>query len=114
MAITAEISAFEGFFALNLVDPPLPHADILDAPDDRHWPFDFSYDDEKFARGEREFLGIEVLDVSLITDYWLGELDKLDLPRVDVPEAGLFDVTIADVLRWARETYPSRYTSATA
>lgn len=87
----------------------------MSRPDNRDWPFDFSYDDAKFVLGEREFLGIEVLDVSFITDYWLAELDKVEgVPRVDVPEAGLFDVTISDVLRWARQTYPSRYSSATA
>lgn len=114
MAVTAEMYHYDGFVAINLLDPSLPHADVVSHPDDRDWPFDFSYDDEKFARGEREFLGIEVLDVSFITDYWLGELDKVDLPRVDVPEAGLVDVTISDVLRWARQTYSSRYSSVTA
>ena len=114
MAVTAELYYYDGFVAVNLLDPPLPHADVVSHPDGRDWPFDFSYDDEKFTLGEREFLGIEVLDVSFITDYWLAELDKVDLPRVDVPEAGLVDVTIADVLRWARQTYPSRYSSATA
>lgn len=114
MAIKTALSHFDGFFAVHLTEPPLPHADVLDYPDDRAWPFEFSYADAKFAAGEREFLGIEVLDTSNITDYWLAELDKLDLPRVDVPEAGLTDVSIADVLRWARETFPSRYSSATA
>lgn len=114
MAIKTTLSHFDGFFAVHLTDPPLPHADVLDFPDDREWPFDFSYDDTRFASGEREFLGIEVLEVSLITDYWLTELDKLDLPRVDVPEAGLTNASVADVLRWARETFPSRYSSATA
>lgn len=114
MAVSAEITHFDGFFAVHLLDPPLPHTDILDYPDERRWPFEFSYDDEKFAEGEREFLGMEILDVSRITDYWLAELDKINLPRVDVPEANLFDAKISDVLRWARETYPSRYSSVTA
>lgn len=114
MAAPAIVTQYEGFFAVHLADPALPHSDVMDRPDDRNWPFDFSYDDAKFARGKREFLGIEVLDVSLITDYWLAELEKLDLPRVDVPEAGLTNATIADVLRWAREKFPSRYTGVTA
>lgn len=114
MAIDTEIFHFDGFFAVHLTDPPLPHASVVSSPDDRDWPFDFNYDDEALARGELEFLGLEVLDVSRITDYWLTELDKVDLPRVNVPEANLYDVMISDVLRWARETYPSRYSGATA
>lgn len=114
MAVNVGIYYDDGLVAFDLY-PGTPKAAIVDYPDDRDWPFEFYYDDEKFALGEREFLGIEVLDVSFITDYWLGELDKVEcLPRVDVPEAGLVDVTIADVLRWARQTYPSRYSSATA
>lgn len=35
---------------------------------------------------------------------WLAEIDKLDLPRLDV--------TLGDVLRWARATFPSRRTRA--
>jgi hypothetical protein len=71
---------------------------VVNFPDAREWPFDFNHDDEKLARGEHEFLGLFVLDVSLITDKWLAELDKLALPRVDVPEAGLFDAIMSDVL----------------
>jgi hypothetical protein len=59
-------------------------------------------------------LSLEVLDVANVTDHWLDKVDTLDLPRVDVPEAGLTDASIADVLRWARDTFPSRYSSATA
>ncbi|MBA2454220.1 MAG: hypothetical protein H0V47_13705 [Chloroflexia bacterium] len=113
MAIVAGIYYDDGLVAVD-VYPGVPKAGVMSFPDERSWPFDFNYDDWKLADGEREFLGIVVLDVSLITDYWLAELDKVDLPRVNVPESGLFDVTIADVLRWARQTYPSRYSSATA
>jgi hypothetical protein len=113
MAVAAGITHYDGFVSVELF-PGVQKAGVVSMPDKRDWPFEFDYDDEKLAAGEREFLGIEVLDVSLITDYWLAELDKLDLPRVDVPEAGLTDASIADVLRWARETFPSRYTSATA
>lgn len=72
--------------------------------------FYFAWDADKLERDEYEFGGIEVPDIAHLTEDWLAELDKLDLPRVDVPEAGLRDVTISDVLRWARKTYASRYT----
>lgn len=83
-------------------------------PDGRVWPFDFYWDLEEFRRGVRELAGIEVSDVSLITDDWLIELDKLALPRVDVAEAGLYDATISDVLNWVRQTYSSRLATANA
>jgi hypothetical protein len=111
MALNAETTYYEGFFAVHILDRNYPSG-IGDYPDDRDWPFDFFYEDEKLAAGEYELVGIEVLDVSLITDEWLAELEKLDLPRIDVPEANLTDATFADVLRWARRTYPSRYRQA--
>lgn len=111
MALNAITSHYEGFFAVHVADRHYS-AGVGSYPDDRDWPFDFFYDDDKLAKGEYELVGIEVLDVSLITDEWLTELEKLDLPRIDVPEANLYDATFADVLRWARKTYPSRYEQA--
>jgi hypothetical protein len=60
------------------------------------------WDDEKLARGEREFLGIEVIDVTLLSEADFAALARLDMPRIDNAEHGLFDVTIADALRWAQ------------
>lgn len=113
MAITADLMYFDGLVFLDL-SPGSLNARVSSDPDDRNWPFYFYYDDEKLACNDRQFVGIEVLDVSNITDDWLTNLDVLNLPRVNVPEVGLFDVTISDVLRWARQTYPSRYSNATA
>lgn len=113
MAIEAGFYHDDGLVSVELY-PGVQKAGVVSMPDERDWPFYFDYDDEKLAAGEREFLGIEVLDVSFITDDWLAELEKLDLPRVDVAEAGLTDVSIADVLRWARDTFPSRYSGVTA
>jgi hypothetical protein len=113
MAVPAELKYFDGLIFLDLL-PGSRRARVSNDPDDRNWPFYFYYDDEKLACGERELVGLEVLDVSNITDYWLSELDKMEgLPRVDVPDLGLMDVTFADVLRWARQIYPSRYSKAT-
>jgi hypothetical protein len=112
MALKTRITSHDGFVAIRLVERNI-QSGVADFPDERTWPFDFFYDDEKLVRGVRELVGIEVLDVSLVTEDWLAELDELDLPRVDVPEADLFDSLISDVLRWARETYPSRNEQAT-
>lgn len=87
---------------------------VSDVPDERDWPFDFDWDAQKLERGEYALGGIRIGDVRLITDYWLDELDTLDLPRVDVPTADLFDVAISDVFRWARRTYPSKYATSAA
>lgn len=111
MALSAKTTSYEGFFAVRITDRNFGSG-VGDWPDDRRWPFDFFYDDDKLAEGEYELVGIEVLDVSLITDEWLTELEKLDLPRIDVPEANLYDATFAEVLRWARKTNSSRYEQA--
>ncbi len=60
------------------------------------------WDDEKLMHGEREFLGIEVIEITLLSEGDFAALDRLDLPTIDSAEYGLFDVTIADALRWAQ------------
>lgn len=75
------------------------------------------WDDVKLARGEREFLGIEIIDITLVTEADFAALNRLDLPTIDSPEYGLFDVTIADALRWAQRRaleMPARTAHATA
>jgi len=66
-------------------------------------------------RGERDFLGIEVIDITLLTETDFAALARLDLPTIDSAEYGLFDVTIADTLRWAQRhalALPARITHA--
>lgn len=113
MAVKAEIFHHDGWFALGLY-PGEEREWVGDEPDSRRWPFYFAWDAKKLEEGVYELGGIEVLDVSLITDEWLAALDELDLPRVEVPEGRLFNASISDVLRWARTTYPSRYSAASA
>lgn len=108
MAIIADVYGDIGQVIFMLY-PGQSRERIADDPDERNWPFWIYWDAIKLDEGEREFLGIEALDVSHITDYWLAELEKLDLPRIDVLATDLRDVTVADALRWARQTYPSRY-----
>ncbi len=60
------------------------------------------WDDEKLIRGERDFLGIEVINITLLTEADFAALARLNLPTIDSAEYGLFDVTIADTLRWAQ------------
>jgi hypothetical protein len=111
MALNVKIEHFDGKVILDLF-PEEPRQWIADDPEDRNWPLYIYADHEKLNRGEYEVVGIEALDVSDITDEWLNALDALDLPRVDVPDAGLADVAVSEVLRMARTTYPSRYSAA--
>lgn len=104
MAVMADLYR-DGEFVAITFDPGTPKAGVLDSLDDRDWPIEGLYDDEKLARGERELLGIEALYVGSLTDEWLYELDKLDLSRVDIPDLGFADVKLSDVLRWARARY---------
>lgn len=60
------------------------------------------WDEEKLMRGEREFLGIEIIDITSVTEDDLAAVSRLDVPTIDSPAYGLFDVTIADALRWAQ------------
>jgi hypothetical protein len=75
------------------------------------------WDDEKLVRGEREFLGIEIIDITLLSEADLAAVARLDLPHIDNAEYGLFDTTIADALRWAQRralASPSRTAHAQA
>lgn len=104
MAIAARLDHDRDFVSLEFY-PDRSKAGVIEAPDDRDWPIGFNYDDDSLMRGQPELLGLEVLHIGLMTDAWLRELDKLDLPRVDVPEIGLYDARLSAVLRWARAAY---------
>lgn len=119
MALKASLWYDDGFVALNLYpdDEPQPKAeDELGVenydPGDRLWFY--YWDDEAYENGERVLRLIEINDIGLLRDEDLEAIGQLDLPRLDVAEAGLFDVTATDVLRWAQKTFPSRYSAASA
>jgi hypothetical protein len=46
-----------------------------------------------------------VLKLDRIGEKEFCELARVELPRVDCPDASLFDAEVADVLRWAQRTY---------
>ena len=68
----------------------------------------FYWDGDLLEQNEREFLGVEVGNIEYLTEADLVVVEQLDLPRIDVPEGGLHDVTVADALRWAKAHFPSR------
>jgi hypothetical protein len=77
-------------------DPPeLPNFD----PGSTTWLY---YDGDHLERDEYEFLSIEVSDIGRYGDDDIAVVERLDAPRVNVREHGLVDVSVADVLRWAR------------
>lgn len=105
MAMRAKLFRHDEFTAINLYpderrlrvsdDPALPGYDPA-------WRIWFYWDDEKLDRGEYEFLGVEVPDIDRLEEQDLMALERLNPPRIDVPEEQLFGITVADALRWAK------------
>ena len=112
MAVRASFYHDDGFVGVNLYpderrmkvgdDPGIPGYD----PGFRLW---FYWDDDKLAdNDEYEFVLVEVNNIRNLRDEDLAALDQLEIPLVDIPEIDMFDVTVSDVLRWARSVYPGR------
>jgi hypothetical protein len=51
---------------------------------------------------EHEFLGVEIVDISELSDRDLDAIERLNPPRIDIPDEGLLDAQVTDVLRMAR------------
>ncbi len=63
----------------------------------------FYWDDEKIEDlGEHELLGVEIVDIGMLSDRDISAIENLNPPRIDLPEEGLFDAPVADALRKAR------------
>jgi hypothetical protein len=111
MAVTAALFYSDGYFAIDLY-PGEPLVRVEDAPPvpdfDTSTPVLFSWDGELLERDEYRLLGVSVLHLDHVTAPDLEEIDRLTLPRVSIPQAGLIDVVVADVLRWAMKTYHGR------
>lgn len=118
MAIDAVVDHVDGLVGLFL----LPIGAVEKVSDDPVVPgykvpsyLYFYWDAVKLEeKNEYDFLGIEITDIGRLCDTDLEVIDSLNLPRVNVPEAGIVNSTVADVLRWARKIYPSRYSAASA
>ncbi len=114
MAIDARIWRYDGFVALQL--HPSLRRERIEAPSRIAGldgvPLLFYWDAEKLDRGERELLGVEALDIRRLRDEDLELLSAAPFPRLDCPDAGLYDATVADVLRWAKRNYVGREETA--
>ncbi len=109
MAVTATLDRFEAKLYLHLrPDEVRDRVGDVPAGVDDWAPVLFLWDGQKLMHGEWELLGVQALDLTRVTDEHLAQIERLGLPRVDVPEAGLADVSVADVIRWARSQPPAR------
>ena len=108
MAVNAGIFYSDGLFALDLY-PGEARERVGDQPPEiqltRRSPLWFEWDGEQLERGEYEFVGLKVFSLEHLTDDDLRALERLRLPRVSCPEAGLVDVEVVDVVRWAKATF---------
>jgi hypothetical protein len=106
MAVRAAFFSSDGVVALDLyLDQQRER--VASAPSRDFTPGSllwFYWDEEKLGRGEEEFLGIEVSDIAALRDEDIECIRAMPLPRIDLPEAGLSDVTVADALQWAKRS----------
>jgi hypothetical protein len=104
MAVRAAFFSSDGVVALDLyLDQQRER--VASAPDPNFAPGSllwFYWDEEKLARGEEEFLGIEVSEITALRDEDIEYIRAMPLPRIDLPAVGLSDVTVADALQWAK------------
>jgi hypothetical protein len=118
VAISATLYYDDGFVGLMLL-PIGEREKVADAPDVAGYEpatsLYYYWDAVKLIEhNEYDFLGIEITDIGRLYDTDLEVIDSLNLPRVNVTEAGIVDGTVGDVLRWARKVYPSRYSTASS
>lgn len=108
MAVNAGIFYSDGLFALDLY-PGVARERVGGEPPGvqlpRGSPLGFEWDGEKLERGEHEFVGLKVFSLEHLTEDDLRVLERLQLPRVSCPEAGLVDVEVVDAVRWAKATF---------
>ena len=100
MAVKARLLDLDGIVSLWLhVDEPTPEL-TEDEPDgwDASAPNYLLWDAELLERGIWRYYGLKA-HLALLNDAHLDAVDRLNLPRIDLPELGLVDATVADALR---------------
>jgi hypothetical protein len=117
MAMKAELFRHDEFVAINLYpdERRLKVEDEPSLPDyDPGWRIWFYWDDEKLDHGEHEFLGVEVPNIDRLEEQDFVALERLNPPRIDLPEERLFGVTVADALRWVKQSRANRQSRISA
>lgn len=107
MAVTAHLDQHDELVTIDLYtdevrlrasdNPCLPGYDPA-------WRIWFYWDDEKLDHGEHEFVGVEVPNIDRLEEQDFAALERLNPPRIDLPEECLFGVTVADALRWVKRS----------
>ena len=66
--------------------------------------------EKPFHQGKRRLVSLEHSCLSDLNERDLGEVDTIGVPLINIPEAGLKDALLSNVLRWAYRKYLSRMT----
>lgn len=61
-------------------------------------------------QGHKELVAIEHSCLADLSEKDLQGVNTLEVPLLDIPEAGLKDARLSDVFRWAYQTYFSKMT----
>jgi len=61
-----------------------------------------------YHQGAKELVALEHSCLSDLNEKDLQGVDTLEVPPLDIPEVGLRDALLSDVLRWAYRTYFSK------
>lgn len=106
-ATRAELIDYSGGYVVLrlLVRPPLRESNADPAGWDTSSPLLFTWDADRLERGEWVLHILEVLNIAALQPRHLAALGQLNLPRLDCYELELFDVSVADALRWAQRQY---------
>jgi hypothetical protein len=107
--VKATLHQLDDFVALRLRPDDTATERIEDEPPgwDLAAPFYFLWDAEKLEHGEWDLLGLKVR-IERITEQQLADLACLNLPNVDLADAGLLNASIPEFLRWAKRIYEER------
>ena len=104
MAVTATLFEFDGQLGVDLHLDEARERVRDDPPGSTRSasPWIFEWDAAALdERGQYEFLGLFTSHLAEVTDADIAELDTLSLPRIDYPPAGLHNVPVSDLVRWA-------------
>ena len=66
--------------------------------------------EKPFHQGVKELVALEHSCLSDLNGKELGDVDTLDVSLLDIPDVGLKNARLSDVLRWAYQNYCSKVT----
>lgn len=66
--------------------------------------------EKPFHQGRKKMVALEHSCLADLSEKDLQGVDTLEVPLLDIPEAGLKDARLSDVFQWAYQTYFSKMT----